>query len=221
MFSLTHIYKDEFNIEQNLWDEKAKKEKEHWKRRDSGMAESIGDHQKIQEESILLSHTSYHCRKQAILEVVCLWVQEVSNESGRNDKQQTDFFKPCYFEGHTSSGGMDHQQLVRIPNTLWWRGRSQTHYDDVVGGPDSLERPWDRHSVIFHAIARESSLSPVFDSSDVGWISYKKIDPLPYVWETSKPSRLQNLLPLKSFWHFGSQKHRVAKKKKKTWKKWT
>lgn len=147
----------------------------------------------------------FHWTCQPISEVVCFRVRaEVSNESRRKDKQEIDFFKPRILrlileeEGWTTSG----------------QSGSQTHCDDVVGGPDSLERACDRSPVIFHTVTAESSLAQVFASSDVGWISYKKIDPLPYVWETSKPSRLQNLLPLKWFWHFCSQKHKVAKKKK-------
>lgn len=105
-----------------------------------------------------------------------LWVcAEMSSESRKNDKSR--FPLSTYFKAHTGSGGMDQQQLVR----------SQTPSDEVAGG---LENLWQKFSNI-PWITWENASSQVFESSHVGWISFKMMDPLPYVWEISKSSRLQ------------------------------
>lgn len=143
----------------------------------------LGNTKGFRDWVVLLPHTEqgnslwrFFGSEQRMSGALCLRVwAEISSESRKNDKSR--FPLSTYFKAHTGSGGMDQQQLVR----------SQTPSDEVAGG---LENLWQKFSNI-PWITWENASSQFFESSHVGWISFKMMDPLPYVWEISKSSRLQ------------------------------
>lgn len=124
MFSLAHASKNEFNIEQNLWIQKAKKEQECRKRWHSGTAQSIrGSSIKAFKKKVFYSHTLVITEQGSPLERLLALEYEQKFLMRAGGMTNNLISSKCLFEAHTNSGETDHQQWVSIPNTLWWHGR--------------------------------------------------------------------------------------------------
>lgn len=135
MLRLAHIYINESNIKQNLWDQKAKKRQKALKK------DGILAWHKVSETIKGLKKKAFYFHTQVLTEQSWFlkgWA-EVSKESLRDDKQQIHCFQLCI--------------LRLVPMVEGWttshQSGSQTPCDDVVGGPDSLgkiAKQWQKFS---------------------------------------------------------------------------